>query len=46
VVQARAITFIDWPAERVIVTSGLKAGERMLVDPSAARPGDKVQVAP
>lgn len=45
-VQARTITFIDWPAERVIVTSGLKAGERMLVDPSAARLGDKVQVAP
>jgi HlyD family secretion protein len=46
VVQARAISFIDWPAERVIVTSGLKPGERILVDPSAARPGDKVQVAP
>ena len=46
VVQARAISFIDWPAERVIVTSGLKPGERILIDPGAARPGDKVQVAP
>ena len=45
-VQGRAISFIDWPAERVIVTSGLKPGERILIDPGAARPGDKVQVAP
>jgi hypothetical protein len=27
------------------ITSGLKAGERMLVDPNAAQPGDKVQAA-
>jgi len=43
-VAARRITFIDWPAERVIVTSGLKAGERILLDPQAASPGEEVKV--
>jgi len=44
-VGERAITYIDWPAEEVIVTQGLKAGDRILIDPDAARPGDKVRVA-
>jgi HlyD family secretion protein len=41
----RPIRFLDWPAEEVIVTSGLKAGERIMVDPDSAAPGDKVAVA-
>ncbi len=43
VVAERAISFVDWPAEKVVVTGGLKAGERLLADPDAARPGDKVR---
>ena len=43
-VEDRQIAFIDWPAEKVIVTRGLKAGERLLVNPDAARPGDRVRL--
>lgn len=45
VVSERRIRFLDWPAEKVIVTSGLKVGERILVDPDSAMPGEKVAVA-
>ena len=45
VVIERAVTFIDWPAERVTVTSGLQSGERILAEPDAAKPGEKVRVA-
>jgi len=41
----RLVTFIDWPAESVIVTSGLKPGDRILTEPNAAQPGEKVRVA-
>ena len=44
IVADRRIDFIDWPAESVIVTSGLKAGERILAAPDAFKPGDKVKV--
>jgi RND family efflux transporter MFP subunit len=44
VVIERAISFIDWPAESVIVTSGLQPGERILVEPDSAQPGEKVRV--
>lgn len=43
VVSERAVSFIDWPAESVIVTRGLAAGERLLADPEAAQPGEKVR---
>ncbi len=46
VVRVRAVRFIDWPAERVIVTGGIKAGERVLVDPAAAMPGETVRPDP
>lgn len=45
VVVERAINFIDWPAEEVIVTSGIAAGERILRDPEAVQPGETVRVA-
>lgn len=45
VVIQRAIGFVDWPAEKVIVTSGLKPGERILADPNSAQPGEKVRVS-
>lgn len=44
-VAKRAIRFIDWPAESVIVTAGLKPGERYLTDPTAARDGQRVRIA-
>lgn len=44
-VAERAIGFIDWPAESVIVTRGLSGGERLLADPQAAQPGERVRVA-
>lgn len=37
------IRFIDWPAENVIVTAGLKQGMRILADPRAAEPGSRVR---
>ncbi|GGD88051.1 secretion protein HlyD [Tsuneonella deserti] len=45
VVTTRPIAFIDWPAEEVVVTRGLKAGERVLADPEAASPGERVRIA-
>ncbi|MFN5644500.1 MAG: efflux RND transporter periplasmic adaptor subunit [Sphingomonadales bacterium] len=44
IVIERAITFIDWPAEAVIVTSGLVPGERILTEPDSAQPGEKVRI--
>lgn len=45
-VTDRQIEFIDWPADRVIITGGLKAGEQVLLDPEAAKPAEKVKTAP
>lgn len=46
IVADRPIAFIDWPAERVIVTSGLSAGEQVLANVNAATAGEKVKAAP
>lgn len=43
IVTERAIGFVDWPAESVIVTSGIQSGERILADPTSAKPGEKVR---
>lgn len=45
VVAERSVRFMDWPAEEVIVIAGIGAGERVLADPDAAKPGEKVRVA-
>ena len=45
VVIDRPISFVDWPAEEVIVTSGIKPGERILADPDSAQPGEKIRRA-
>ncbi len=45
VVIEREIGFVDWPAEKVIVTSGIRAGERILANPESAAPGEEVRVA-
>lgn len=38
----KEITFMEWPAERVIVTSGVAAGERIAIAPSAVPTGKTV----
>jgi RND family efflux transporter MFP subunit len=38
----RRITFIDWPAERVIVTSGVQEGDQVALDPLSSGEGKKV----
>jgi HlyD family secretion protein len=45
VVIERPVSFVDWPAEEVIVTSGIKPGERILADPDSAQPGEKIRRA-
>ncbi|MGB5078320.1 MAG: efflux RND transporter periplasmic adaptor subunit [Sphingorhabdus sp.] len=45
VVIERLIKFIDWPAAEVIVTSGIKSGERILSNPDSAQPGESVRIA-
>lgn len=45
VVIERPVSFVDWPAEKVIVTRGIKAGERILSAPDSAQPGEKVRIA-
>lgn len=44
-VSDQRITFVDWPSETVIVTSGLQPGLRILADPLAAEPGKRVRAA-
>ena len=44
IVRERVITFVEWPAEQVIVASGIEGGERILTDPAAAKPGEKVRI--
>jgi hypothetical protein len=42
----KPVTFIDWPAERVIITSGIAAGDRIAVAPAtvpAGKPLDPVE---
>jgi len=38
------ITFIDWPAQAVIVTSGLKVGDQVVPNQTAPAVGTKVKV--
>lgn len=44
-VTEQPISFVDWPSETVIITSGLKPGLRILADPFAAGPGTRVRAA-
>ena len=45
VAEARAIGFVDWPAERVVVTAGLAEGDKVILDPATVRPGQVVAAA-
>lgn len=40
------ISFVDWPAERVIVTTGLKPGDQLALDPLKVAPGTAVTAVP
>ncbi|WP_160297847.1 efflux RND transporter periplasmic adaptor subunit [Devosia chinhatensis] len=42
-VASRAISFSDWPADRVIVTRGLEEGDVVILDPMAVSVGDMVE---
>lgn len=42
VAREQEIGFDDWPAERVIVTSGLTAGDAVILNPATVKPGDLV----
>lgn len=45
--QLTAISYIDWPAERLIVTAGLKAGDMVLQDAAGITEGLRVvNIAP
>jgi RND family efflux transporter MFP subunit len=38
----QAVTFVDWPAERIVITSGVKAGDQVALDPLKAIDGLRV----
>jgi RND family efflux transporter MFP subunit len=38
----QAVTFVDWPAERVVVTAGVKEGEQVAADPMSVAEGARV----
>ncbi|WP_158626119.1 efflux RND transporter periplasmic adaptor subunit [Arsenicitalea aurantiaca] len=40
----RAVEFLDWPAERVMVTDGLAVGDRVILEPDGVEPEQAVEV--
>ncbi len=44
-VVSRPVVFEDWPAERVLVTSGLSVGDSVILDPSTVVPGQAAEAA-
>lgn len=45
IVRARRITVARWPSVNALVDSGLHAGDRVVLDPSATRPETRVRPA-
>jgi RND family efflux transporter MFP subunit len=43
--ERRPVSVIDWPAERLVVTDGLKAGDRLILEASGLVDGQTVAVA-
>lgn len=39
----RQVTFADWPADRVVVTEGVAAGDVVILDPTVVKPGQSVR---
>ncbi|MCC6002551.1 MAG: efflux RND transporter periplasmic adaptor subunit [Pararhodobacter sp.] len=44
VAQGRAVSVIDWPAARLIVTDGLAAGDRLILDATGISDGQTVRL--
>jgi len=42
--QSRAVTVIDWPAARLVVTDGLVPGDRVITDATGISPGQAVRM--
>lgn len=42
--EERQVSYVDWPADRVIVTSGLAAGDQVILNPTGIRDGAAVKV--
>jgi RND family efflux transporter MFP subunit len=45
VATARDVSFVDWPAERLEITAGLEAGERVILEPDRVKLGQAVSAA-
>lgn len=45
IVQARSITVVRWPSVNAIIESGLRAGDRVVLEPGSTRPGARVRPA-
>ena len=45
VAQERDVAFVDWPADRLEITSGLVAGDRVILEPDKVEPGQAVAPA-
>ena len=39
----RPVSFADWPADRVVVTDGVAAGDVVILDPTVVKPGQSVR---
>jgi hypothetical protein len=47
VVRARPVTLARWPSVNAIVETGLRPGDRVVLDPGSTRPGARIRpVAP
>lgn len=44
VARRQAVTVVDWPADRLEVTKGLAAGDRLILDPTGLKDGQAVTV--
>jgi multidrug efflux pump subunit AcrA (membrane-fusion protein) len=44
--RLRAVTVVDWPAARLIVTGGLAAGDVVIADATGLAEGQAIRVAP
>lgn len=42
----QTVTFVDWPAEHVVVTAGVREGEQVAADPMSVANGARVASAP
>lgn len=45
VATRRDVEFVDWPADRLEITSGLEAGDRVILEPDRVTPGKAVAAA-